>query len=106
VSGLRVYVAGPMTGLPDLNRGAHVAEAERLRALGHEPVSPAALIDQTQPRATCLRQAIGLLMVCNAISLLPGWQNSEGTAVELKVARAIGLQVWEPDQPKIFKETP
>ena len=38
---MRIYIAGPMTGLPDSNYPAfHAAEA-RLQALGHEPHNPA-----------------------------------------------------------------
>ena len=32
----RVYVAGPMTGLPDFNYPAFNAEAQRLRGLGYQ----------------------------------------------------------------------
>lgn len=95
---LRVYVAGPMTGHPDLNRPAHAAEAERLKTLGYVPVSPAALVDQTQGKPACLRAAIRWLLGCDAISLLPGWEASSGTRVELAVAEAIGLQVWWPER--------
>lgn len=102
---LRVYVAGPMTGYEDLNRPAHAGESERLAALGHDPVSPAGWIDQTQDRARCLQQAFALLVGCDAISVLPGWEASSGTRAEVAMARAIGLQVWAPEAP-MSTETP
>lgn len=37
------YLAGPMTGLPDLNFPTFHARAAELRALGHEVVNPAEL---------------------------------------------------------------
>ena len=37
----RVYIAGPMTGLPDFNYPAFNAAAAKLRALGLEVLNPA-----------------------------------------------------------------
>src|SRR5690606_26470176 len=37
----RIYIAGPMTGLPDLNFPAFHAEAARLRSRGVDVVNPA-----------------------------------------------------------------
>lgn len=96
---MRVYVAGPMTGYPDLNLPAHAAEAARVAALGHEPVSPAVLVDQTLDRPGCLRAALRLLLGCDAITLMASWEASEGVRLELTVAKAIGLRVWYPDDP-------
>lgn len=93
---LRVYIAGPMTGHPDLNLPAHRAETVRVAALGHEAVSPAAIIDQSLAKPDCLRAAIGLLLSCDAIQLMPGWERSEGVRLELAVAKAVGLTAWYP----------
>ena len=37
---MRIYISGPMTGLPDYNYPAFHAAAQRLTDGGHEPVSP------------------------------------------------------------------
>ena len=37
----KIYIAGPMTGLPELNFPAFHAEAARLRAFGYEVINPA-----------------------------------------------------------------
>ena len=42
----RLYVAGPMTGLPDHNYPAFAEAAARLRAVGYEVESPANSSDQ------------------------------------------------------------
>ncbi|WP_319942079.1 DUF4406 domain-containing protein [Pseudomonas quasicaspiana] len=45
----RIYISGPMTGLPDFNFPAFAAEANRLRGLGFDVVNPAE-INQTAER--------------------------------------------------------
>ena len=44
---MKLYLAGPMTGIKDLNFPAFHAEASRLRALGHIVVNPAAVNPDT-----------------------------------------------------------
>ena len=54
---MRIYVAGPMTGHPQLNFPAFHTEAARLRALGYEVVNPAEL--NADPGADWLSHAHG-----------------------------------------------
>ena len=92
----RVYIAGPMTGLPDFNFPAFNAEAARLRALGWEVENPAE--NRTPPSGEWIdymRLALPQLMTCDFILLLPGWQESKGACVEKKVANAMGIFVTE-----------
>lgn len=94
INGVRVYISGPMSGLPDFNRPAFNAEAARLRALGYDVVNPAEL--NPDPSATwvhCMRVDIRELTTCAAISLLPGWEQSRGAKLEWQIAEALGLKV-------------
>jgi hypothetical protein len=89
----RIYVSGPMTGIPDHNFPAFNAEAARLRALGYEVVNPVDVNpDHGTPWAECLRNDLLALLQCDGIALLPGWESSRGAALELHVARALGFQ--------------
>ena len=91
---MRWYLAGPMSGLPDLNFPLFHAEAARLRALGHEVVNPAELNpDHTMPWAECLRRDIPGLLTCEGIALLPGWEKSRGAVLEHHIATALGMRV-------------
>lgn len=96
MSGLRVYVSGPMTGLPEFNFPAFHAAAEALRELGHEVVNPAdAGVGGGLSYEDYLRRDLHDLLGCNAICMLPGWEASKGARVEEHMARALGFTFVE-----------
>lgn len=92
----RVYLAGPMTGMPGLNYPAFNAKAAELRARGWHVENPA-----ENPAPPCgswkgyMRMSIWQLTTCEAIYLLPGWASSKGAAMEYSIAQALGLEVIE-----------
>lgn len=95
----RIYVAGPMTGLPDFNYPAFHDAAARLRKRGWHVENPA---DNPAPHvdAECnwtayMRMGVSQLMTCSAIYLLPGWQQSKGASLEHFIAQRMGLTVYE-----------
>lgn len=90
----RIYIAGPMTGLPEFNYPAFHAEAARLRLLGFHVENPA---ENAAPPcgswAGYMRLAIAQLVTCDAICLLPGWSASRGACIEHGLAVHLGLAV-------------
>lgn len=91
---MKIYIAGPMTGLPNLNFPAFHAEAARLRALGYEVVNPAEInADPSAGWLECMRADIRELVTCDGVALLPGWEKSRGATLEHYIARALGLAV-------------
>lgn len=94
----RIYIAGPMTGLLDLNFPAFNAETARLRAAGWEVLNPAEINpDHTMAWADCMRRDLAALVTCDAIQMLPGWHSSRGADLEHHVAQQLGLQVLYPE---------
>lgn len=95
----RIYLAGPMTGLPDFNYPAFHAEAARLRQLGYHVENPA---ENNAPADTTwsgyLRLALAQLITCDSIAMLPGWHNSEGACLEYHVASKLGMQAHTASQ--------
>jgi hypothetical protein len=90
----RIYLSGPMTGIPDFNFPAFHAEAKRLRALGYEVVNPAEITpDHETPRWICLRRDIAALMECDTLALLDGWESSEGARLEEHIARHVAIRI-------------
>lgn len=92
---MKIYLAGPMTGYPEMNHPLFHAEAARLRAVGHEVVNPAEEApDQSMAWIDAMMVDIPVLMACEAIALLPGWEGSNGARIEHCIAINHGMQVY------------
>jgi len=91
---MKVYIAGPMTGLPHFNRPAFQQAAINLSFEKHVPLNPAILPDGLTEADY---MAIGLTMLqrAEAIYLLTGWQFSAGARAEHALALKLGLEVIE-----------
>lgn len=93
----RIYIAGPCSGIPELNYPAFNAEAARLRALGYHVENPA---DNPKPDvpesdlwSAYMRLAIAQLITCDTIALLPNWSRSRGATIEHQLANDLNLRV-------------
>ncbi|CAN7192050.1 DUF4406 domain-containing protein [Acidovorax sp. LjRoot117] len=90
----RIYVAGPMTGLPDFNFPAFNAAAAALRADGWHVENPAEHGHvEGAGWADYLRYDLSRVATCGAVYLLPGWSKSKGAQLEVHVAGVLGLQL-------------
>nr|WP_315242156.1 DUF4406 domain-containing protein [uncultured Albidiferax sp.] len=95
---MKIYIAGPMTGLPGFNYPAFNAMADKLRQAGHEALNPAENpVPQPETWVGYMRSALAQLVTADAILLLPGWHLSKGARVELQVATALDLVVVPPE---------
>ena len=96
----KTYIAGPMTGLPDLNFPAFHQAAEWLRGMGHEVVNPAEINPDTSMEwHECMRADIAQLVTCQCIYLLPGWEDSRGATLEHHIAERLGLTITKAPVP-------
>jgi hypothetical protein len=93
---MRVYVSGPMTGLPAFNVPAFRQMAAQLRDLGFAVENPA-------ENPACgswldyMRLDIAALARCDWIIMLPGWLKSRGASIEHRLATDLGLPVFYAD---------
>ncbi len=110
---MRVYLSGPMTGIPEFNFPRFREVAAHLRAQGHEVVSPAELDEEAgvsvRPDQTHLdggsteyNELLGRDedVIANdpdlqALVLLEGWQDSTGAMREGERAIDRGLALFE-----------
>lgn len=113
---MKIYVAGPMRGIPEFNFPAFNAATVALRAAGHTVFNPAEKDNErhgvdiskgnttgdeavaAQQHGFNLREALGhdLAYICaeaDAVALLPGWENSKGANAERATALALGLEI-------------
>ena len=90
----RIYISGPMTGIPDFNHPAFHAEAARLRALGYDVINPAEInTDPTAPWHECLKKDLMALLQCDTVAVLPGGEWSRGVRLELQVAGQLQIDI-------------
>ena len=116
---MKLYLAGPMRGIPEFNFPAFEKAAAMLRRDGHEVFNPAekdmerhggvnigagnatgSEEQATKDHGFNLRDALcdDLTFICteaDGIALLPGWRNSKGAVAEHATAVALGLEVIE-----------
>ena len=95
----RIYISGPMTGLPDLNASAFHTAAAELRALVYDVCNPAEV--QGSEDATWeewLKADLREMLTCDTIALLSGWQSSKGAHLELHVAHRVGMTVVDVER--------
>lgn len=111
---MKIYLAGPMRGIPEFNYPAFRAGTAALRARGHEVFSPVEHDEKmhgtdisnptgSHEQATaehgfnlCEALHADLKWICleaEAVALLPGWENSKGAAAERATALALGKPV-------------
>jgi hypothetical protein len=105
---MKIYLAGPMRGIPEFNFPAFAAASAKLRAAGHEVFNPAEkgaeseLIEtpDLSEQLAFRRKVFGLdtAWICahaDAIYLLPGWQRSSGAQAERALGITLGLPIVE-----------
>lgn len=85
LSDRKVYIAGPMTGLPEFNRPAFFAAEEYLRSHGAKVMNPAVLPKWFEHHEY-MQIAIPMLQTCEVVAFLPGWQQSKGARMEFTKA--------------------
>lgn len=121
----KLYIAGPMTGIPEYNFPAFMRAAEVLRQNSYEVVNPAELDMQNPEMAKVLAKAtapwgcpegmtlkdfmkrdLPALLECDGIVLLPGWATSAGVKIERAVAGGVGMAEYSMHGPKIGSSYP
>lgn len=94
-----IYIAGPMSGLPDNNFSKFFYAEARLLSDGWDPINPSRFsgVFGEQPAGkmldACCEAELAAIPHCDAIYLLKGWENSKGAKRELAVALQHNLEV-------------
>lgn len=104
--GLKLYISGPIKGLPEAAALARFRAAEwEIRAAGHEPVNPFDCAAECGYSQECpgegtdahydhyLRGDLIEMLACDGVALLDGWEASRGARIEQTIAVQVGLPV-------------
>lgn len=92
----RLYIAGPMTGLPLFNAPAFDSAERQLRTAGFDVLNPARRgSDPKMPWDWYMREALKDLMNSDAVALLRGWNHSPGARLEQYVAQQVKMRVHD-----------
>ena len=97
-----LYIAGPMTGLPELNYPLFNKVDVVLAANGFGVLNPA---DNRPPKDATewgwqdyMKQGLTMLLKADGVALLPNWTLSKGALLEHHVADQLGMPIknwWE-----------
>lgn len=107
---MRVYLAGPMSGIPEHNFPAFRAATDALREQGYTVMSPVEMDEAegfdaaTAPNigagspewSDFLARDVGIVAKAETegVVVLPGWESSRGAALEVHVARELGKPIF------------
>lgn len=99
---MTVYLAGPITGNPDYMADFSAWE-ERLKLMGHRVFNPALLgkVDGWRWIDYMKRDIPYLLLNCESVFALPGWESSRGAKIEVDLARRLGMHCWTFEDGKL-----
>lgn len=121
----RVYIAGPIAGKPDGNRAAFRQAAKRIARRHWQPVNPLEVEPHPHEGQPCpergyapgehdsghtssccfMRADMTVMLTCDAIYLLEGWEHSRGARDEFVAACAAGLDVLFEAQENVIERT-
>lgn len=94
--GSRIYIAGPMSNMPDFNYPTFNAVAAMLRYQGFVVENPAENAEQADWLGY-MRLALAQLVRCDAVVMLHGWEHSRGASIEHQLALDLGIPVHRLD---------
>lgn len=102
---MKIYISIPITGHDEKTQRANARYiADRLRAMGHEPVNPfdkpavpailPDVLSDKEKYAMYMGWDIRELLLCDAVVFAFGWRHSKGCLLEHRAAEIYGLRQY------------
>jgi len=95
-----VYISGPITGIPKLNRLQFMLAQRMLLSAGCTVFNPAHIDGPIDPLtgdslwSYYMAYCIMAIPLCDSMLMLPDWQNSKGAKEEHRIAKMLGLAIY------------
>lgn len=102
----RVYISGPMTGIPEFNFPAFFNKEKELKKSGWKVINPARIgkriiLKRNVEYQDYIKADLKGLFKCSTIYMMKGWQNSKGANLEKHVAEILLLKIIYEDETKL-----
>lgn len=98
---MRIYISMPISNLdPDKQRATAAKIAERIKALGHEPVNPFDTpeappeMDEKEKYAYYMGEDVKRLLLCDGAYFCEGWHRSKGCLIESYAAEMCHIRTY------------
>lgn len=90
---IRLYLSGKISG--DANYCQKFMKADiRLREAGYSVIeNPVLCAEPGDDWNTAMRKVLSVMLTCEGVALLPGWEDSKGAVIEAQLALEVGLTV-------------
>lgn len=110
---MRIYIAGPISGIENNNEHAFAVAEQRLFEAGHRPINPLSLASDSLKEASLrlglkvretpeyreiLDKCLAAIRSSDGVVLLTGWQGSKGAYLEKTYADTIGVPTYGIDE--------
>ena len=92
----KIYIAGPMSGLPNFNRDAFNSAAHGVLADGDIPLNPAVYPDGLT-QCEYMQLCCPMVMMADEVIMLPAWINSQGATAEFNLAMKCGKVIRQAE---------
>lgn len=93
---MKVYIAGPISGIEDGNKEAFQKVEDYLVSLGYEVVNPHKLPQEHDMSwESFMRECIPEICGCQEMVMLKGWRDSRGARLEYLIGKELGLKIHE-----------
>jgi len=89
-----IYIAGPMSGLPENNHPAFRRMEHALKLRYAQILSPIYHDDPKAEYESLLRQALQKLLAADKVVMLAGWNDSKGANLEHHVALGLKMPIF------------
>jgi hypothetical protein len=94
---MKLYIAGPMTGIKDNNFPEFFYTENHLLYCGYEVCNPAKIGAPGLTWREYMMLDIPELMKCDGVCVLDDWFNSKGASLEVSIAKALDIPIQSLD---------